>query len=185
MKSNVVLFRSDWYLIPNGLIHDKPVLVHIMAWCRPECDSNCWYEISTAHRWMIRQYEITKSLMLDASTSKSSVWDNNNCNCQEAETKRSPHRRRPFQFDVCVWNHCSFIQIWFWSQVVLFHNDPVLFHIMPWGQTGNNAVSWPILVYRKTSNISRTSVGNIIVDNSDVVGAPPVGAAPTTSSFST
>ena len=39
--------------------------------------------------------------------------------------------------------------------------------------------------YRKTYNISRTLVGNINVDNSDVVGASPVGAAPTTSSFST
>ena len=39
--------------------------------------------------------------------------------------------------------------------------------------------------YRKTSNIIRTSVGNKIVDNSDVVGASPAGAAPTTSSFST
>ena len=39
--------------------------------------------------------------------------------------------------------------------------------------------------YRKTSNISRTLVGNELVDNSDVVGASPVGAAPTTSSFST
>ena len=39
--------------------------------------------------------------------------------------------------------------------------------------------------YRKTFNISRTLVGNEIVDNSDVVGASPVGAAPTTSSFST
>ena len=39
--------------------------------------------------------------------------------------------------------------------------------------------------YRKTSNISRTLVGNKIVDNSDAVGASPVGAAPTTSSFST
>ena len=39
--------------------------------------------------------------------------------------------------------------------------------------------------YRKTSNISRTFVGNNIVDNSDVVGASPVGAAPTTSSLST
>ena len=39
--------------------------------------------------------------------------------------------------------------------------------------------------YRKTSNISRILVGNKIVDNSDVVGASPVGAAPTTSSFST
>ena len=37
--------------------------------------------------------------------------------------------------------------------------------------------------YRKTSNISRTLVGNEIVDNSGVVGASPVGAAPTTSSF--
>ena len=42
-----------------------------------------------------------------------------------------------------------------------------------------------IVTYRKTSNISRTLVGNKIVDNSDVVGASPVGAAPTTSSFST
>ena len=39
--------------------------------------------------------------------------------------------------------------------------------------------------YRKTSNISRTLVANKSVDNSDVVGASPVGAAPTTSSFST
>ena len=39
--------------------------------------------------------------------------------------------------------------------------------------------------HRQTSNISRTSVGNKIVDHSDVVGAEPVGAVPTTSSFST
>ena len=37
--------------------------------------------------------------------------------------------------------------------------------------------------YRQTSNISRTLV--VIVEHSDVVGASPVGAAPTTSSFST
>ena len=39
--------------------------------------------------------------------------------------------------------------------------------------------------YRQLSNVRRTSVGNKIVDHSDVVGASPVGAAPTTSSFST
>ena len=39
--------------------------------------------------------------------------------------------------------------------------------------------------YRQVSNISCTLVGNKIVDHSDVVGASPVGAAPTTSSFST
>ena len=37
-------------------------------------------------------------------------------------------------------------------------------------------------IYRKTSNISRT-LGNKFVEHSDVVGASPVGAAATTSSF--
>ena len=35
------------------------------------------------------------------------------------------------------------------------------------------------------SNISHTLVGNKIVENEDVVGAVPVGAAPSTSSLST
>ena len=39
--------------------------------------------------------------------------------------------------------------------------------------------------YRQVSNIRRTLMDNKIVDHSDVVGASPVGAAPTTSSFST
>ena len=39
--------------------------------------------------------------------------------------------------------------------------------------------------YRQVSNIRRTLVGNSIVDHSDVVGASPLGAGPTTSSFST
>ena len=39
--------------------------------------------------------------------------------------------------------------------------------------------------YRQLSNIIRTLVGNTIVDHLDVVGASPVGAAPTASSFST
>ena len=39
--------------------------------------------------------------------------------------------------------------------------------------------------YRQVSNIRRTLVGSQIVDHSDVVGASPVGAAPTASSFST
>ena len=39
--------------------------------------------------------------------------------------------------------------------------------------------------YHQTSNIRRKLVGNIVVHNSDVVGASPVGAAPTTSSLIT
>ena len=42
----------------------------------------------------------------------------------------------------------------------------------------------PRNIYPKTSHIRRTLVGINIVDHSDVVGASPVGAAPTTSSFS-
>ena len=38
---------------------------------------------------------------------------------------------------------------------------------------------------RRVSNIRRTLEDNQIVDHSDVVGASPIGAAPTTSSFST
>ena len=37
-------------------------------------------------------------------------------------------------------------------------------------------------MYRQTAHLSRTLVG---VDHPDVVGASPVGAAPTTSAFST
>ena len=37
------------------------------------------------------------------------------------------------------------------------------------------------MIYRKVSNIRRTLVGNKIIDYSDVVGASPVGTAPTTS----
>ena len=40
------------------------------------------------------------------------------------------------------------------------------------------------VVYGQTSNISHTPIGNNIADHSDVVGASPVGAAPTTSLFS-
>ena len=39
--------------------------------------------------------------------------------------------------------------------------------------------------YSQVSTIRHTLVGNKIVDHSDVVGPSPVGAAPTTSSFST
>ena len=41
------------------------------------------------------------------------------------------------------------------------------------------------IVYGQTSNIRHMLVSNKLVDHSDVVEASPVGAAPTTSSFST
>ena len=51
----------------------------------------------------------------------------------------------------------------------------------PWQLLPENMTN----IYRQVSNISCTFVGNKIVDHSDVVGASPVGAAPSTSSFST
>ena len=42
-----------------------------------------------------------------------------------------------------------------------------------------------IMEYRQFSNIKRTLECNKSVDHSDVVGASPVGAAPTTSSLPT
>ena len=54
-----------------------------------------------------------------------------------------------------------------------------------WGGDKLAAILQTKLIYRQVSNIRRTLVGNKIVDNSDVVGASPVGAAPTTSSLST
>ena len=69
------------------------------------------------------------------------------------------------------------------------HYWRVSFIYQRWGGVGNRDLQgrqWPVFpTYRKTPNISRTLVGDKIDDNSDVVGASPVGAAPTTSSFST
>ena len=53
-------------------------------------------------------------------------------------------------------------------------------HITIWGQAAFSVVN-----YRQVSIIRPTLIGNQIVDHSDVVGASHVGAAPTTSSFST
>ena len=54
--------------------------------------------------------------------------------------------------------------------------------IADYHQTSNICM---IADYYQTSNIRCTLVGNKLVDHSDVFGASPVGAAPTTSSFST
>ena len=47
-----------------------------------------------------------------------------------------------------------------------------------------NITDWKSMTYHKIFNIRGTWVGDEIVYHSDVLGASPVGAAPTTSSFS-
>ena len=78
-----------------------------------------------------------------------------------------------------------------WHRKILKHMD-ILNHRTP-ENIGNICIYWitwhwitlKTYEYRQTFNISCTLVGNKIVDRSDVVGASPVGAAPTTSSFLT
>ena len=53
-----------------------------------------------------------------------------------------------------------------------------------WVNAGSR-VCYEKVEYRRISNIRRTLIGNNLVDHSDVVGASPIGAAPTTSSFLT
>ena len=48
-----------------------------------------------------------------------------------------------------------------------------------------NTLLFFVYKYYQTSNISHIFAGNKTVDHSDVVGALPVDAAPTTSSFLT
>ena len=77
-----------------------------------------------------------------------------------------------------LWNVCrKRSSSYLWS----LPNIPTL----PSTQRGLGKVRICLLNYCQTSNISGTLVGNKIVDHSDVAGASPVGAAPTTSSFST
>ena len=69
-------------------------------------------------------------------------------------------------------------------------NKSAIVQAILWYLGGGKPLHEPMMTlspdtYRQVSNISRTLVGNEIVDHSDVVGASPVGAAPTTSSFST
>ena len=65
----------------------------------------------------------------------------------------------------------SFVSIW---EHMLYHGNTLFFC--------KNKVC---KTYHKTSNIRNTLGGNEIVDHSDVAGASLVGAAPTTSAFST
>ena len=86
-------------------------------------------------------------------------------------------------------SHLSPIQSWpvigwlsFRATVIDWSNRPKRPH--QW-LVSQGMITQACIIYHPVSNIRRTLVGNKIVDHWDVVGASPVGAAPTTSSFST
>ena len=90
----------------------------------------------------------------------------------------------------CTWQlcWCGICKVLLWDNDQQWHYS-VVKQILHWIWT--TMEHWlikqvqPDTDYRQIFNIRCTLTGNKIVDHSDVVGASPVGAAPTTSSFST
>ena len=77
----------------------------------------------------------------------------------------------------------------FWLESITEDNNRFILHIQnicP-GDTRNQGISSHVidLLSNLYYNNNHIFVGNKMVDHSDVAGALPVGAAPTTSSFST
>ena len=82
-------------------------------------------------------------------------------------------------WQICCFRLCLYF-IWGLINFIQVDGSPLcIFHVIVSDEIGQKSE------YRQVSSIRRTLVGNQIVDHSDVVGASPVGAAPTTSSFST
>ena len=65
--------------------------------------------------------------------------------------------------------------------------SPLKKSLVSWLLSPKYSIHYHVVIvgYRQISNIRCTLVVNKIVDHSDVVGASPVGAAPSTSSFLT
>ena len=79
----------------------------------------------------------------------------------------------------CPKHDSRLIDLFYWK------NPGCWLDVLCWFFSKKKPLSEYMYIYNQISNIRRALVGNKIVDHSDVVGASPVGAAPTTSSFST
>ena len=142
--------------ILNGPIYNIPALVQIMAWCRPGDKT-------------LSEPMLARSLTHICVTRPQ--WVNI---VSLLET-----RDRGFCLNGSSINHSKYF-ITFWKNIVTVGMS----FCQNWNASSNKN-GMLLLSLSRVFNISRTLVGNKIVDYSDVVGASPVGAAPTTSSFST
>ena len=109
-----------------------------------------------------------------------------------------PPRMMPCFLDVLLSLHRRFLFLTdlamaeAWWMIVCWEMEATRLTPLPSSPRSNTYITNDILTkdevnfyYRQVSNIRRTLLDNQIVDHSDVVGASPVGATPTTSSFST
>ena len=86
----------------------------------------------------------------------------------------------------CVYKICLCLCHLYWHYRHIWINLTLsVYHKWLYFVCATSVCYWQIDITRLVSNIRRTLVGNKIVDHSYVVGASPIGAAPTTSSFST
>ena len=162
--------------MPLDLTDDKSILVHVMAWCRQARShylNQCWPRSPTPYgvtrpQWVNSRHPIFYPQRLAMGCLATVCW----------RKLTMLYNRKQNLVMVLPASNLSrmFFLVTDYYSITLPNSMPTiqLCCIDP-GKTK----------YRQVSNISRTLVGNKIVDHSDVVGASPVGAAPTTSSFST
>ena len=145
--------------MPQDLTDDKSTLVQAMAWCRQATShylNQCWPRSPTPYGVIRPQ------------------WVNQFYETHEAYSDWAGLANS------MVWLPCNtknyLGQLNFYNLYI--HLANILFlYIMK--------LKYNISSYHQISNIRHALVGNKLVDHLDVVGASPVGAAPSTASFST
>ena len=145
--------------MPLDLSDDKSTLVQVRAWCRQATShylSQCWPR-SMSPNGITRPHWVKFNCLPRTSMSITAKLVEPYKNIQ-------PTRVRAVFNDISIKD---------WKSLPELNQNGLIIIVLQ-----------IYLIYHQTSNISHILVGNKIVDHSDVVGASPVGAAPTTSSFS-
>ena len=125
-----------------------------------------------AHGWVITSHLFTYT---DSKTNLANKNHLSDCLVQE---------RREVRLSCTIPSFCQ-ATLWFYRIIYTAPSQSLLRSIILQAMTNEGITSSNFIMYRQPSDISRTSTGNKTVDHSDVVGASPVGTAPSTSSFST
>ena len=155
--------------MPQDLSDDRSILVQIMAWCRQATShylSQCWLS-------SLLPYGVARPQWVNRiSSGMTSLLSKSQCKQMENNHETFGGWEHEELLNWCTLSPNSSrirFAIFCGSYVFTFDAETRIFQKK----------------YCQTSNIEHTYVGNKTVDHSDVVGALPVGAAQTTSSFST
>ena len=150
----------------------KPDHVFSVSCCRSIFSIDIYHCVAL-HHWRISQHDVVQYITISFAGKKSYLSKNQLFPCPFTSFTTDNLTRYLIFDQWFITKHLIVASMFVFTQVSYASETYGMWHV--W--------MWP--TYRQTSNISRTSVGTKIVDHLDVVGASPVGAAPTTSSFST